>query len=142
MALRLIRRRVSVLVVLFLLLAAYFVFYTTPLSVPLPLITTEANAGAIVSLASSLARFNLELPITLHSLLQQSIAPKQIHLYLPLDEKEQIQKQLHDKPANDQLLEAVNNPLVKLLYVEDLGPATKFIPVIAVSLHVLDDGGS
>ena len=82
----------------------------------------------IVSLASSAARLgSSELVITLRSLLAQSVQPKEIRVYLPIQERERISFHiLHRINVLGELLRK-NAHLIHLKYVEDIGPATKFV---------------
>jgi hypothetical protein len=88
---------------------------------------------AIVSLASSQHRLDRELPITLRSLVAQSVPPREIRLYLPEADREAFERRPDSEPA-------LLHPLVKVLFVEDVGPATKFVPVLRDLLQQADAG--
>lgn len=52
------------------------------------------EVDVIVSIYSSLARLDLELPLTIQSILHQTVLPKEIRVYLPLEEEGEIRKKL------------------------------------------------
>jgi hypothetical protein len=90
----------------------------------------------VVTLASTLARAEgLELAITLRSLLRQSVPPTEIRLYLPSNEETAFAR-LHScgKPG---LIPYLTDPRVRLHFVEDVGPSTKFYYTIR---DLLDEG--
>lgn len=87
------------------------------------------NDKAIVSLASHPSRFDNELPITLQSLLQQTVRPSEIRLFLPSGAA--TDPVWASKIAN-------TSHLINVHYVDDVGPATKFRFVLQ-DLVVADD---
>jgi hypothetical protein len=106
--------------------------------------------GVIVSLASSQHRLDRELPITLRSLVTQS-TPVEIRLQFPVGEREAIERRVKAAPARSSwwsettgrsaaLSDPLLHPLVKIRYVEDVGPATKFVPVLRDLLDQADAG--
>ncbi|CAF3710027.1 unnamed protein product [Rotaria sordida] len=97
------------------------------------------SLNIIVSLTSTPARFDYELPFTIHSLLSQTKLPKQIRIYLSPTSIIIKQKNLtltHLKMYLQRLdssktLAQLFDRLVKIrLEDEDYGPATKFLPII------------
>jgi hypothetical protein len=105
----------------------------------------------IISLASSHTRLDAELPITVHSLTRQTVRPKEIRIYFPQSEKGDVQKRIRplldtyegmappvgeDRPLSEHLF----HPLVRFMFVEDIGPATKYVPIIRELLFRVDGG--
>lgn len=93
-----------------------------------------SQLSAIVSLASSHHRLDNELPVTLRSLVAQTISPAKIRVYLPEADRSIVQSRLQiptDRAANVTTLPDIfRHPLVSLVFTEDVGPATKFVPVL------------
>jgi len=88
----------------------------------------------IVSLASSSARLGShELAITLRSLYQQSLEPAEVRLYLPLHDKAAFERRR--RKGADLLARLLNDVRLKLYYVEDIGPSTKFVYAIKEMLE-------
>lgn len=97
------------------------------------------SSDIIVSLTSAPKRFQYELPLTIHSLLSQTLLPKQIRIYLS-PTSEIIQQEnltLSHLKINVRRLDS-SNSLMKIfdrlvdirLEGKDYGPATKYIPII------------
>ncbi|KAH8917524.1 hypothetical protein BT69DRAFT_659415 [Atractiella rhizophila] len=85
---------------------------------------------AILTLSSTLLRLHDELPITLDSLLRQSVRPKEIQVYLPEKERTEIQDM--------ELPWQFYDERVRIRFVEDRGPATKFLYALK---EVIDEAG-
>ncbi|TFK55002.1 hypothetical protein OE88DRAFT_1653610 [Heliocybe sulcata] len=85
---------------------------------------------AIVSLASSLSRLRKTLPYTLRTLHAQSVRPREIRIYLP-EREEQDVLQLRIEGSLGKEFESER---VKLYFVADQGPGTKFLPLLAEHL--------
>ncbi|KND00668.1 uncharacterized protein SPPG_09145, partial [Spizellomyces punctatus DAOM BR117] len=110
---------------------------------------TEADVSyqqPVVSLTSTSTRLTLELPITVESLLQQTLPPAEIRLYIPeatalLSNSCNVSK----RPTTPfcareaKILNVLSHPSVHVIPVADLGPATKFLYVIQ---EFLSRGGS
>jgi hypothetical protein len=94
----------------------------------------RSQLSLIVSLASSHHRLDNELPVTLRSLVAQTLSPADIRVYLPEADRSIVQSRLQiptDNAANVTTLPDVfRHPLVSLVFTEDVGPATKFVPVL------------
>jgi hypothetical protein len=101
---------------------------------------SSLSGQAIVSLASSQARLDVELPITVLSLTRQTVAPKEIRVYFPQGDKGDVQKRVGVNSTDRPLPEHLLHPLVRILFAEDVGPATKFVPVIRELLSKVDAG--
>lgn len=86
-------------------------------------------AGPIITLASSSQRLNTTLPVAVSSLLSQSLPPSSINVYLPLEDRATVDL--------DALHPVFSHPTVHLSFVEDVGPSTKFIPMLR---SLLDQG--
>jgi hypothetical protein len=112
--------RLRVRIVL-LLLFAILVCWSLPASA-----TTESTV--IVSLASSNVRLDAELPIALRSLVRQHTVPAEIRVYLPLAERDAVMARVQGNGPS--LPSVFSHPRVRLLFTEDVGPATKFVPVL------------
>lgn len=83
----------------------------------------------IVSLASSSGRLQSnELIIALNSLLQQSLRPKEIRVYLPIQDRAAFETRRRDRKSL--LGQLLNDALVRIHYVQDVGPSSKFIHVL------------
>jgi hypothetical protein len=76
----------------------------------------------VISLASSSLRFDQELPLTLLSLEQQTVQPSEVLIFLPEEEKAELQQLLKRSKG-------LQRPFVKevcrFFFVRDLGPASK-----------------
>jgi hypothetical protein len=119
-------------------------------------VASLSNLSVIISLASSHTRLDTELPIAVYSLKKQTVAPKEIRIYFPESEKDVILRRARltlldstNQPGADMgqqigkdmpLSEHLLHPAVKLLFTEDVGPATKFVPVIHELLSKVDAG--
>ena len=98
---------------------------------------------AIISLASSHHRLDDELPLAIRSLTRQTVTPKEIRIYMPESDRLLVGTRYNRstpdvKPLSSWLL----HPLVKFHFVEDVGPATKFIPVLRDLMNQYDRGDS
>ena len=101
------------------------------------------NETAIISLASSHHRLDDELPLAIRSLTRQTVTPKEIRIYIPESDRLLVGTRYNRstpdvKPLSSWLL----HPLVKFHFVEDVGPATKFIPVLRDLMNRYDRGDS
>ncbi|GAA5999596.1 uncharacterized protein JCM10292_004258 [Rhodotorula paludigena] len=76
----------------------------------------------IVSLTSTPDRVSTSLAPTVWSLLRQSLPPEAIHVYLPRSSRD-ASALLAKEPV-------FQHPLVSVRYVQDEGPATKFLAVL------------
>jgi len=85
----------------------------------------------IISLTSSSRRLTRELPLALKSLIQQTIPPAEIRVYIPEEDIDRLEK-AKDDPNWGRWLK---HPLVKLHFVEDRGPGSKFLFVIEEYLN-------
>ena len=97
----------------------------------------------IVSLASSHHRLDHELPVAIRSLTRQTATPKEIRIYIPTSDEQLVRSRYSRstpdaKPMSSWLL----HPLVKFHFVEDVGPATKFIHVLQDLMKQYDRGDS
>lgn len=104
-------------------------------------VSNKFHEGAIISLASSHHRLDDELPVTIRSLTRQTIIPKEIRIYMPDSDKGLVETRYTRlapdvKPLSPWLL----HPLVQIIFVEDVGPATKFIPVLQDLMRQHDRG--
>lgn len=97
------------------------------------------SSNLIVSLTTTSARFNYELPLTIHSLLTQTRLPKEIRIYLSPIKNNSEQKNLtreHLKMYvksvdSSTIIGRLFDQLVQIRWEEqDYGPATKFLPII------------
>lgn len=82
---------------------------------------SAAPTGPIISLTSSPLRLYTTLPLTLNSLLRQSLPPSLIALYLPFT-----------KPSTP-LPRIFHHPLIRTTFLtpeEDLGPASKLLLIL------------
>lgn len=128
---RILRRRLPILallLVLFVILLLPFTYQTSSFSPAL-----EGNdPGVIVSLASSAARLgSQELAITLLSLLaQRPVRASEIRIYLPLQEKQKFLDHIALQQDKLSWILSTNKDVIRLGFVDDLGPATKFIYAI------------
>ena len=94
------------------------------------------SSDIIVSLTTTADRFHVELPLTIHSLLYQTMLPEEIRIYVGSNLKEtnvtltnlKLDLQIYDSSKS---LEQRFDKLVHLYYLnEDHGPAMKFLPII------------
>ena len=86
----------------------------------------------VVSLASTVGRSN-ELVATLHSLVQQSLAAREIRVYLAEDNQNAFERFVRDTPNGNKLqllMQAAKGPPIRIKYVKDVGPASKFVYAI------------
>ncbi|CAF1281552.1 unnamed protein product [Rotaria sordida] len=108
------------------------------------------SANIIVSLTSTPQRFHYELPFTIHSLLSQTILPKEIRIYLSptitiiknknltLNHLKMYIKKFHSSI----IIEKLFDKLVRIYFEdEDYGPATKFLPILK-EFHLLPTNSS
>ena len=86
----------------------------------------------IVSLAASADRLHTELPVTLRSLLAQTVQPTEIRVYAPLGDRPLFEaaRRARDARGHGPLTHPLAHASVHLHFVEDAGPATKFIYVL------------
>ena len=82
--------------------------------------------GVIVSLTSCCHRLTRELPLALRSLLDQTVPPREIRVYIPIQDRESFEIERKKLFRS----EDSNNDLIKWIYVPDRGPGTKFLYVI------------
>ena len=83
-------------------------------------------SSPLVTLTSTTTRLLTTLPITLQSLVAQSLPPSSINVFLPLD----AAAPLVALNASSTLAPIFSHPLVIVHLVEDQGPATKLIPAL------------
>lgn len=124
LSLRLVSRRrklffisLSLVVVVFLL---YQIFFSVRTSI------------LIVSLTTTPKRFQFELPLTIRSLLSQTLLPKEIRIYVSsvFNRTNLTFVDLRSKISSKKL-QILFDEIVRLIYVEnDDGPATKFLPIL------------
>lgn len=93
----------------------------------------------IISLTTTPARFHYELPLAIHSLLCQTELPKQIRIYLspasvikqqPNMTLAQLRSYVQNLDSSEIIMKLFNDLVDIWLEEEDLGPATKFLPII------------
>ncbi|TPX64934.1 hypothetical protein SpCBS45565_g05518 [Spizellomyces sp. 'palustris'] len=92
----------------------------------------------VVSLTSTSTRLTMELPITVDSLLQQTLPPAEIRLYVSEDMALKVyssfnvsKRQTSPLCAREaKILHVLSHPSVRIIPVVDLGPATKYLYVI------------
>lgn len=104
-------------------------------------VSNGAYRSTIISLASSHRRLDDELPVAIRSLTRQTVVPQEIRIYMPESDRPLVatrytRSTLDVKPLSSWLL----HPLVKILFVEDVGPATKFIPILRDLMNQYDRG--
>ncbi|GAA6028650.1 hypothetical protein JCM8097_007329 [Rhodosporidiobolus ruineniae] len=87
----------------------------------------------LVSLTSTRQRLSTSLPPTVWSLVRQSLPPRAVRIHLPLEQQ-------HAFSLAD-LDPVFRHPLVELRFVEDEGPATKFLPALREALETAANGG-
>lgn len=96
---------------------------------------------AIISLASSSPYLDGdELPAAVESLTLQTSTPKAIHIYLPSADKIFGGTRYRRSTTGVRPLSALIHSLVEIHFVEDVGPATKFIPVLKYLMDLYDRG--
>ena len=124
LSLRLVSRRrknffvVSALVVVVFLL--YQIFFSVRTSI------------FIVSLTTTPKRFQFELPLTIRSLLSQTLLPKEIRIYIsPVFNRTNLTSVDLRSKISSEKTQNLFDEIVRLKYVEnDDGPATKFLPIL------------
>ncbi|CAF0897982.1 unnamed protein product [Didymodactylos carnosus] len=88
----------------------------------------------IVSFTSCSGRFRHELPLTIHSLLSQTILPKEIRLYLSTSDRNLTNKSIIKQDLinidHSMVISELYNKLVHIYFVPDRGPATKFMSIL------------
>ncbi len=95
----------------------------------------------IVSLASSHHRLDHELPVAIRSLTRQTATPKEIRIYMPKSDEQLVRsRNSRSTPDVKPLSSWLLHPLVKFHFVEDVGPATKFIHVLRDLINQYDRG--
>jgi hypothetical protein len=96
---------------------------------------------AIVSLASSHHRLDDELPVAIRSLTRQTVIPQEIRIYMPESDRKLVETRYTRLTSDVKPLSSwLHHSLVKILFVEDVGPATKFIPVLRTLMSQHDRG--
>jgi hypothetical protein len=104
-------------------------------------VSNKRFEAAIISLTSSHHRLDDELPLAIHSLTRQTITPKEIRIYMPESDKELVKtRYARSSPDVKALSSLLRHPLVRFHFVEDVGPATKFIPVLRDLMNQYDRG--
>ncbi len=92
------------------------------------------SSNIIVSLTSVPVRFKHELPITIHSLLSQTLLPQEIRLHITIDKHNFTLAHLKagiKRFDNSIFVEKLFDKLVRIRFEKyDYGTATKFIPII------------
>lgn len=88
--------------------------------------SSPVTASVIVSIATSSARLDRELPVTLRSLLSQTVEPTEIRVHFALDDRAEVEAKLDE----GRLGRLFFHPLVKRYYVEDIGPGSKYTYVL------------
>lgn len=90
----------------------------------------EINGQApVITLASSSARLQSnELAVTLRSLLRQSFPPSEIRVYITDEDRETFE--LYASTKSCRATAYLNMDVIKLHYVPNLGPATKYLYAI------------
>lgn len=94
--------------------------------------------SAIISLASTHHRLDDELPLAIRSLTHQTVAPKEIRIYMPESDRKLVK--MRSSPNGEPLSSLLLHPLVKFHFVEDVGPATKFVFVLRDLMDQYDRG--
>ncbi|KAL0959805.1 hypothetical protein HGRIS_011486 [Hohenbuehelia grisea] len=100
----------------------------------------ELSGRAIISLASSHHRLDNELPVAIRSLTRQAASPREIRVYFPESDKAAVQARLSSTPGSEPLSAWLLHHLVKMHFVQDVGPATKFVPVLTDMMDKHDAG--
>ncbi|UJR09170.1 hypothetical protein I4U23_013418 [Adineta vaga] len=137
-------RSIAIVIILLLFLSLFLFFFYAILIFHFNYCCYNPS-DVIISLTTTPKRFPYELPITIHSLLTQTILPKEIRIYLSpttnvikqtnltLDYLKKYIKQIDRSSVIGKLFDK----LVQLrMEEEDYGPATKFLPVIK-EFHLL-----
>ena len=97
------------------------------------------TSDVIVSLTTTTNRFQYELPLTVHSLLSQTVLPKEIRIYLSpakliINQTNVTLAYLKRSLArldSSATVATLFDRLVKIQFEqEDYGPATKFLPIL------------
>lgn len=88
---------------------------------------------AVISLSSYPTRYGHELPTALDSLLRQSLAPRDIRLYLPLGSE-----QLAEATIGQRFQQPIGDGILKVNFVEDVGPTNKYTFVLSELLASQD----
>ena len=117
--------------------------FAIPLIFSVLIFRTDSSASnssdTIVSLTTVQARFHVELPLTIHSLLSQTQLPKEIRIYLSprsvITEQGNLtlfylRKSLKQLDDSERLLILFDKLVEIRLENEDYGPATKFLPIV------------
>ena len=121
------------------LVCVFFLF--PPLKGSSSRVSNELYEGTIISLASSHHRLDDELPVTVRSLTRQTTIPKEIRIYMPESDRKLVEtRYTRSAPDVKPLSPWLLHPLVQILFVEDVGPATKFIPVLRDLMKQYDRG--
>lgn len=97
----------------------------------------------IISLTSSSARLNAELPVTLQSLLRQSQPPAQVVLYFPYEDRHVVETALNNgslEQHSSRLLDVLRDERIQYKFTEDVGPGTKFVPIFQDLLKRVEQG--
>lgn len=84
--------------------------------------STRPEADVIVSLSSSLARLELELPLTIDSLLAQTVLPREIRVYLARGEEDLVREKVRVRGWHWDVGEDKKESRVSLRFVDDQGP--------------------
>ncbi|KAM0748717.1 hypothetical protein T439DRAFT_316647 [Meredithblackwellia eburnea MCA 4105] len=95
---------------------------------------TTDNPGPLVTLASSMNRLNTTLIPTILSLVSQSLPPKRIHVFLPTTDRPHIKQ-------HGLLPLALRHERVRVDYVDDIGPATKLLPLLESIINAAREEG-
>ncbi|KAJ3295342.1 hypothetical protein HDU79_009396 [Rhizoclosmatium sp. JEL0117] len=102
------------------------------LSLRVILLSERPAPPILISLTSTAARLNYELPLTVSSLIAQKSLPSPvaIHIYIPHADLQAFANFLTAQPTS-----ALSHPSVTIIPSLDYGPATKFIPAILDTNH-------
>ena len=104
-------------------------------------VSNKLHEGAIISLASSHHRLDDELPVTIRSLTRQTTIPREIRIYMSESDRKLVEtRYTRSAPDVKPLSPWLRHPLVEIVFVEDVGPATKFIPVLRDLMNQHDRG--
>jgi len=63
---------------------------------------------------------------------------QEIRVYLPISEEASFTKRIAERYDGGKLAKCINDPLVKLHFVEDIGPSSKFVYVMEELLQAGD----
>lgn len=93
------------------------------------------SSDMIVSLTSTSERFHYELPFAVHSLLSQTVLPDKILIHLAPNSTDNLTRAhlraaMQRLDASTALISRFDRRVQIRFEQEDLGPATKFIPII------------